>query len=149
MPMWPKESSGLISSLYIDWQVSIEEQYLLETISCYSNSLFRVNSDSVFVKWSPPEEVQRQKLALHCWFLKEDWFLYGLLMDHNWCLDKASLGIPLLGDFYCLSSRSKSPSTISSQCGLSIKTSNLIFSAHEMTGFYIEYIEATFYRIGL
>ena len=68
------------------------------------------------------------------------------LVAHNLCLEKILLGITLLGYFFCLNLLSKSPSTISSQSDLSIKTSNFIFSAHEIASFYID---ATFDRIGL
>ena len=68
------------------------------------------------------------------------------LVAHNLCLEKTLLGITLLGYFFCLNLLSKSPSTISSQCDLSIKTSNFIFNAHEIASFYID---ATFDRIDL
>ena len=43
------------------------------------------------------------------------------LVEHNLCLDKALLGMPLLGYISCLNLLSKSSSTISSQCDISIK----------------------------
>ena len=68
------------------------------------------------------------------------------LVDHKLCLEKILLGMTLLRYFFCLNLLSKSPSTILSQCRLSIKTSNFIFNAREITSFYID---ATFDRIGL
>ena len=68
------------------------------------------------------------------------------LVDHKSCLEKILLGVTLLRYFFCLNLLSKSPSTILSQCRLSIKTSNFIFNAREITSFYID---ATFDRIGL